>query len=630
MKKLLGGVRRIAQLQKGSLKRVLRVSDLFAIGFGDVGSSIYYALGVTALYAMGATPIALGLAGLVFVCTSLTYAELTSAFHESGGTASFARRVFNDFISFIAGWGLLFDYVITIAISAFAVAPYLGYFIPQFQGATPHATLFSIFLILVLLAINIFGVRQSTRMSLFLVMITIITQLSVIFIGLFWLLDLNTVLDHTRINVPNVNWSPTWPEFFKGTAMAMVAYTGIESIAQLGAEAKKPSKTVPRAVMITMAVLVLLYIGISFVALSAVSAHELGTTYVNDPIAGIVAHLPIGGKVLGAWVGLFAGVLLFVASNAGLVGASRLSFNMGEYYQLPRFFYRLHLHYRTPHFALAFFAAVAIIVILAAKGRMAFLADLYNFGAMLAFFFAHLSLLVLRFKRPELKRPFRVPLNIPWGKYSIPIPAVIGCLATMSVWFLVVITKPEGRYFGFAWMILGISMYLYYRRKQKIRALGSLEIHRVRLPRYTPVDFKHILVPIWKGTQMSTIQMACELANLHNAKITFVHIIEVPFSVTLDAFLPQRTLVSEAMLEKAEAIGREYNIGVAQFSIRARSLVDAILDLLHKSHYDLVVLGSMATQAQSRFGTIVEKILKKAPCRVWVCCGEQGEKLLPE
>ncbi|MFI5334093.1 MAG: amino acid permease [Chlamydiales bacterium] len=539
MKRILESIKSVTQIEKRKLRRVLNVSDLFAIGFGDLGSSIYYALGITALYALGATPIALGLAGLVFVCTALTYAELTSMFHESGGTASFARHVFNDLISFIAGWGLLFDYIITISISAFAVAPYLGFFFSGLEGNISLNIGVTIFLILLLMVINIFGVRQSTRMSFVLVTATIATQVLIIFIGFVWLLDLPGILDHLRINIPGAPLSPSWPEFWKGTAMAMVAYTGIESIAQLGAEAKTPAKTVPRAVLITMVVLVVMYLGIAITALSAISPHELGTTFVNDPIAGIVKHIPFGSEFLGAWVGVFAAFLLFTASNAGLIGASRLSFNMGEYYQLPRFFFSLHKRFRTPYVALTFFAIVSIAIVLASRGRMAFLADLYNFGAMLAFFFAHLSLIVMRIRKPGLARPFRVPLNIPFGKYSIPITAVVGCLATMSVWCLVVITKPEGRYFGFAWMTFGVCMYLYYRRKKQIAPMGQLEIQRIHLPHYQPLTIKKILVPTRGDGQTESVQVACELARLHNATLTGVHIIEVPASMPLDAALTQ-------------------------------------------------------------------------------------------
>ena len=128
-------VSNIPQIDKGTLKRVLGVFDLFAIGYGDLGSSIYYALGVTALFALGATPIAMILAGIVFICTALSYAEMSAAFHESGGSASYARHAFNDLVSFIAGWGLLLDYIVTIAISAFTVGPYLMTFFPALKQA---------------------------------------------------------------------------------------------------------------------------------------------------------------------------------------------------------------------------------------------------------------------------------------------------------------------------------------------------------------------------------------------------------------------------------------------------------------------------------------------------------------
>ncbi len=623
MRRILDQVRSITQIQRKGLRRVLGVSDLFAIGFGDLGSSIYYALGITALYALGATPISLALAGLVFICTALTYAELTSMFHESGGTASFARHVFNDLISFIAGWGLLFDYIVTIAISAFAIAPYLGFFFSGIKadGAT-HLGMTTM-LILLLLFINIFGVRQSTRMSFVLVAVTIATQVVIIFIGLAWLLDLPDILKHLRINIPGEPLSPSWPEFWKGTAMAMVAYTGIESIAQLSAEAKTPAKTVPRAVLITMVVLIAMYLGISITALSAISPKELGTTFVNDPIAGIVTHLPFGSQLLGAWVGIFAAFLLFTASNAGLIGASRLSFNMGEYYQLPRFFFLLHKRFRTPYVALTFFAIVSIGIVLASRGRMIFLADLYNFGAMLAFFFAHLSLIVMRIKKPDHVRPFRAPLNIPIGKYSIPLTAIVGCLATMCVWFLVVITKPEGRYTGFAWMVLGVGMYFYYRRKKKLAPMGQLEIKRIHLPNYKPIAVKRILVPTSGQGQTDSIQVACELARLHQAELTAVHVIEVPASMPLDAELIQRTAHAEALLKRTEAIVREFDLTVDIRVIRSRSTLDAILELVNKEKFDLIVLSAVKAHEKRSLGRLNERILKEVPCRVWICTGKK-------
>ncbi len=598
--------------------------DLFAIGYGDLGSSIYYALGITALYALGATPIALSLAGVVFICTALTYAEMTSVMHESGGSASFARHAFNDLISFIAGWGLLLDYIVTIAISAFAVGPYLAYFFADLNK-TPVQIVFSITLILLLYLMNVIGVRQSTRISLVLTIFTVVVQAVIIAIGVSTILDVSAIVDHLRINVPGVNWSPSWSDFSKGVAMAMVAYTGIESIAQLAAESKRPIKTVPRAVVLTMSVLLVIYLGISIVALSAVTPLDLGEKFLLNPIAAIVSKLPFGSLILSPVVAILAAVVLSVAANAGLMGASRLSFNMGEYYQLPRFFYTIHPRFRTPIVSLLFFSALAGVVILACGGRLDYLADLYNFGAMLAFFFAHLSLIAMRIKKPHMRRPFKAPLNISFGNYSLPLTAIVGAIATLSVWFLVVITKPQGRYLGFAWMTFGLIMYFRYRKQSKLQPTGHVAIEEIALRGYQPMKVKKILVPTRGGTQMEAVQMACEIAKLHKAKVTVLHVLEIPASLPLDIDSPQRMAVAEAVLKRAEAIAREFGVDISLEVDRSRSLSDTILEVAKTGKYDLIVLGSMRTIHEPKkkgLGAIVETIIRKAPCRVWICASK--------
>ena len=611
----------VVQMKRGTLKRVLGVFDLFAIGYGDLGASIYYALGVTAIYALGATPIALALAGLVFVCTALTYAEMTASVHDSGGSASFARLAFNDFISFIAGWGLLLDYIVTIAISAFAVGPYLGYFFGDL-ARTPVQIVFSSALILILFIMNVTGVKHSTRVSLILTTFTVLVQAVIIAIGLSTLLDIDHIAHHIRINVPNVDWSPSWADFSKGVAMAMVAYTGIESIAQLASEAQKPAKTIPRAVMLTMGVLLLLYIGISVVALSAVSPQDLGTKFLLNPVAAIVDALPFGSQILSPVIAILAAVVLAVAANSGLIGASRLSFNMGKYYQLPRFFYAIHPKFRTPIVSLAVYAIAAIFVVLASRGQMDFLADLYNFGAMLAFFFAHMSLIVLRIKQPKMKRPFRVPLNIPFGKYSIPIPAIVGAISTLSVWFLVVITKPAGRYLGFAWITFGLAMYFFNRKKNKLESMGRISIEEVKVHGFLPMKVKKILVPTRGGAHTETVQMACEIAKLHHATVTALQIIEVPASLPLDIALPHRMVVAEAVLKRAQAIASEFDVRIELEILRSRSHADTILEVATKGGFDLIILGAVKSPRDLKakgMGATAERVMRKAPCRVWIC-----------
>jgi APA family basic amino acid/polyamine antiporter len=612
---------RVVHLEKRSLKRVLGASELFAIGYGDVGSSIYYALGLTALYALGATPLALAIAGFVFICTSFTYAEMSTTFPEPGGSATFSRYAFNDLVSFIAGWGLLLDYIVTIAISAFAIPPYLKYLIP-FSNTTFMQTSMTIGIIAFLYLLNVIGMKHSGRFSLFMAMITILSQLVIILIAAFLLLNLPFVISHLRIGVAGVDWSPSLGEFLKGTAMAMVAYTGIESIAQLAAETHKPSVAIPRAIRWTAFSLVILYFLISVVGLSVISPQELGTTYIDDPIAGIVAKLPFGGKWLAPWFGLIAAIILLIASNAGLIGASRLTFSMGEYYQVPRLFYKMHNRFRTPYVSLGIFSLFAAIIVLLSRGKILFLADIYNFGAQIAFFFAHLSLLVLRIKKPNLPRPFKSPLNLSLGKNrSVPLTALIGVLATFAVWLVVIITKPEGRNLGFAWLALGIGMYLYYRKQNRIAPMGQLSIEKIKIPEYQPMHLKNILVTARILGDTEALQTACQLAKSFGAKLTAVHVIEIPPSLPMHAPMEKREEIGEAALKRAEAVSREYNLSIELKLVRARTIEGAILELVTHGGYDMVIVSARKEELREKdhFALELQKLLKTAPCRVLFC-----------
>ena len=607
----------IVQIEKEGLMRVLRVRDLFAVGYSDVGSSIYYALGITAFYALGATPLALALAGIAFFCTTLTYAEMSSALPEAGGSASFARHAFNDLVSFIAGWALLLDYIVTIAISAFTVGPYLAYFVPALKGTANVP--FSLIVLGVLLALNIFGIKESTRISLLLCLFDIATQLAIIVIGGLFLLNIPHVIEFMKIGVTGVDWSPTWPQFWKGVSMAMVAYIGIESISQLGGEARRPSQTVPRATLLTMVALFVMYFGISTIALSAMHPRVLATQYLQDPLAGIAASLPVGGRLLAPWVGILGATILFVAANAGLIGASRLTFAMGEYYQVPRIFYRLHPRFRTPYISLSFFAGLAALVILVSK-RLTFIADLYNFGAMLAFSLAHLSLLGLRVRQPNLARPFRIPFNITVGRAKLPVSAIVGLLATIGVWIDVVISKPAGRNLGFAWMAVGLMCYLAYRRKQRISATAHVEIERVKVPEFVTLTAKKILVPTLGGLYTENLQFACELAKSRGAAVTALYVIEVPSAMPLDTFLPDRLAEGDVALKRAQAIGREFEVAVTTQILQARSAGQAIIDLAKEKKFDVIVMGTAYRHGASAWlGSTTEYVVRNAPGRVLVC-----------
>lgn len=617
---------KIAQIDKGKMRRVLGVLDLFAIGYGDLGSSIYYALGITVFFALGAAPLALLLAGLVFVCTALTYAEMSSVIHEAGGSAAFARTTFNDLVSFIAGWGLLLDYIVTIAISAYAVAPYLAYFLPILKSVGPKI-IFTIILVFLLVLLNIRGSKHSTRLSLILTILTLLTQLVIIVIAGVMLVHFQEFFKHLKIGGADKMWSPSWGDFWRGVAMAMVAYTGIESMSQLSSEAKDPSKTVPKAIVIAMGTLLVAYVGIALVALSALTPQVLSTTYLEDPIAGIVSVLPVGSRILGPWVGILAAILLIVAANAGLIGASRLSFSMGEHFQLPRFFYRLHKKYRTPYVSLIVFALLASFIVVWSFGSLAFLADLYNFGAMLGFFCAHLSLIFHRIHFPDIERPFMIPLNIKFKNYRIPVTAIIGLIATFSVFVLIVITKPDGRLLGTGWVVMGLVLYFSYRSRYKISPVGQLGIQKISISDYKEIEIKKILLPTRGHLATDTVLIGCDLAKLFNAELTIIHIVDISYMLPINTPLLQRETYSESVLNRAQAIAIEKGIKADLRTIRARSVVKTIQDIAESENFDLLIIGA---RKPSALGPITEKILQTVNCRVWVCrsdAKDQTEKM---
>jgi APA family basic amino acid/polyamine antiporter len=431
-------------------------------------------------------------------------------------------------------------------------------------------------------------------------LLTVIMQLVIIGIGLFAIDDFSRFFSQIKINQPGINTSPSWTDFMKGVAMAMVAYTGIESIAQLGSETKRPVRAVPRAIMLTMVVLIFMYLGLSFVGFSLVNPYQFGHLYEAQPVVGIVSHLPVLRQFLVPCVGILAAMTLFVAANAGLIGASRLSFSMGEHYQLPRFLYKLHPRFKTPYTALIFFAVIACIVVALSKAKISHLADLYNFGAQIAFFSTQVALIVLRIKRPDLRRPFKVPFNVKIKGREIPILAVIGAISSFAVWMLIVITKPEGRYFGFTWILIGLVMYYAYRKKQKISPTTQVVIEKIKLSQFKTEPIRKILLPLRSQAQIELMTRAIDLAKQHKAEMLILHVIEVPFSLPLETPLPHRVEMAAPVLKMAEAIARDKEVSVELEIVRARSIEEAILDIARVRAPDLMILESTSEGGQGK------------------------------
>jgi basic amino acid/polyamine antiporter, APA family len=620
------------------LERVLGAPALFATVYGNVGSSIYYALGVTAAFALGLTPLVFVIAGLIFACTTLTYAEGTVRYPEAGGSSSFARHAFNELVSFGAAWAQMLNYVITISISAFFVPHYLSIFWEPLR-TNPWDIVVGALVIVLLVAINIVGVKESAGLNITLSVIDFSTQVLLVILGFALIFSPETLTE-------NVHWgiAPTWSAFALAIPIGMIAYTGIETVSNLAEEARDPVRNVPRSYLYTAVAVFAIYFTLPAIALSALPVERtadgdyetlLGLPpeeggYANDPILGVVQNLGIEQgwllDVLEIYVGALAATILFIATNAGVIGASRITYAMAGYRQLPETFRRLHPKLKTPWLSLVVFAGfVSILTLL--PGQVDFLGTMYSFGAMLSFTIAHVSLVVLRYRDRDAELAFRGRPNLRAFGVDWPLFALLGAVGTGLAWIVVVVQSPETRYAGLGWLGIGFAVYLLYRRwvvHEPLRATVKGP------PAFGPalaLEYRRLLVPVIPGQPSdAAMDVACRLAAERGSRIVALNILEVPLDQPLTQELPELERVANRELDEAAAIGDSYGVRVLTRLERARSAGPAVVAEAEARDTEIIVLGSprrRLTAAQAAvFGKTVDYVLKHAACRVLVTASE--------
>ncbi len=673
------------------LHRVLGVPALFSTAYGNVGSSIYYALGVVAASAMGATPIVFVLTGMLFITIAWSYAEATAALPEAGGSASFARRAFNELVSFGIGWGQMLVYTATVAISALFVPQYLGVFWP-ILGQWPYNAIGGIVTAIALVIINVIGLKEAARINTLLAILDLATQVLIMVIALILLLEPNILIEQIQWGI-----APTWKDFLYGLAIGTVAYTGIETVSNMAEEATNPGRDVPRAINMVIVVVLLVYIGMPLAGLSAMPVRsndvpldpqkpgwtlpvevepgepegtyhlkgdpeavvyvpvveldentavipaqqppesafvdvggyqvarlygtQLGSNYAGDPVLGMVRFLPesIGWvkNVLAIWVGILAATILVIATNAGLIGVSRLTYSFGLHHQMPPALGRLHARRMTPYVSIILFGLVACVLIF--PGRINLLVDLYVFGSMISFTAAHVSVIVLRIKEPNLPRPWRIPFNVRIRGYLLPVTSIIGGIGTFAVWIVIVWFQDYSRLIGFAWIIVGLIVYVVYRRSKGYSLTRS--VAKVVMPEsmQEDVDYNQILVPV-VGTRVSDMMMvlACQLAKEKKSSIDGVYVIEVPLNLPLDARLTQERAKAERIMNAAALIASQFKITFRPHIVAARQAGRAIVDQAVELRSEVIILGMARKRriADRIFGRTIDYVLDHAPCEV--------------
>ena len=602
------------------LERVLGTGALASTAYGNVGSSIYYALGLVAVFALGMTPAVFAIAGLIFLATAASYTEATTMFPEAGGSSSFARRAFNELWSAVTAWGQMLNYIITVAISA--------YFLPHYLGALweplltpPEDMLVAIGVVVVLAAINVRGVKEAATLNVVLAIVDFLTQVGLVVLGVILVLSPETL-------VANVDFgtSPTLASFLIAIPVGMVAFTGIDTVSNMAEEARDQGRTIPRAMRVVVVAVMTISLTLPAVALSAMPVEDGRTVlavppedggFSDNPIAGVVQNLGLGSFEPAAriYVGLLAATILFVATNAGLIGLSRLSYSMGQYRQLPERIRRLHPRFRTPYVAIIVFGLVACLSLL--PGRAEFLGTVYAFGAMLSFTVAHLAVIALRFKEPGLERPFRGPGNVRVRGFDVPLFAVVGAIGTGTAFVVVTVLNLETLIAGGLWLSIGMATYVVYRRRH---GLSLTETTKIVIPEPIvehEIEYESILVVFEDESYYAEdVATAIKLAARRRRGIHVLATITVPANVPLDAEMPEEEARARRTIGAARALGGRRVTGHWEKVRRGEAGRRIVAEAREIRARAIVMSPPPRRTGSSVFGRTLEYILAERPCRV--------------
>jgi APA family basic amino acid/polyamine antiporter len=627
------------------LRRSIGSPLVFSIVYTSLASAIYFSLGVIAGHALGLTPAVFLAAAVLFALTAFTYAEGASLHPERSGSTVFARYAFNELVSFIAGWAILLDYIILIAVTAFSATQYLRVFwSPLGHRGEALGLALAIIALVVLSNIRGFSWRRARRIGL-LVISDLALQALIVILGLVLFLHPETLLNSIHLGS-----APTWSDLIFALTIAAISFTSLESAAGLAGEVRLSRVELKRLVGSGIATVLVLYTGIALVAVMAFPVHgghtDLATRFANAPMVGIVSrmHPHWLAETLRYVVAALGSLTLVAAANSAMLGLSRLAYSLSTNRQIPSGLGRLHPQRSTPYVLIILAGIIAAGLVV--PEDLDFLIGIYAFGAMLAFTIAHLSICRLRFKEPDRDRPYRVPLGVKLRGGELPLPAVFGAVASAAGWIAVVVVHQPARYVGFAWMLVGIALYVVYRRADETsllrRVTVSPQVLRAEPRGERERDYGSILVPLF-GTDLDDdiVQTAARLvsgeptdeAAIDAATIEALWIFVIPMSLPLDARLPDAQIKhARQVLARAKAVGEEYTgVEVATATVRTRRAGFAIVDEARRRGVEAIVMGAEEPSRirggarlggrgplEAPVGEITRYVVNKAPSRVLV------------
>ncbi len=568
------------------LNRNLNFFSVFAMGFADVGADIFIALGVIAAYAAGLTPVAFVVGAILYVCTALAYAELGSAFPVAGGAATFARKAFGRFWSFVAGWGLILAYVLDIALFSIVGSFYLNQVL---HLEVNYVYLVGAMVILCLMILNMLGIAESALLNNILMVFSSFLIVVISILAYLLLFSPERLIAQMQAFAQESNWA----NFAYAVGLSSIAFIGIESITQAAEETKRPSHTIPAAIKVVIMLVVIFCLMISVLSVGSVGWQVLADNKENALVA-FASEIPTYGHLLVLITGITGFLVCVVSANSGIIGASRVMYSLSRNNLLPRVLSWTHPRFKTPWLTIFIFSAIAMPLLLI---KVDVLAGIYAFGALIAYILINLSFIALKNAKYDsmYRVPFVMHIHFRNWDYKLPLTGLIGFVACVFSLFAVVLPQAMTFAVGVTWLAAGIAIYYLNARSSKPLAQEDEALSVTEIDREEPT----ILIAFkLKPHERHIIDIAAELAKEYKCGVTILHVIETPMIMPIwEDLTEEMTIEKKREMETLEEWLKGTGIDVRIEFKAARDAVSGIIDYIDTHNVKVVILGELEGKA---------------------------------
>ena len=597
-----------------TLSRTLGLTDITMIGVGAmIGAGIFVLTGIAAGEAGPALVLAFLLNGIVTTFTALSYAELGSCFPEAGGGYLWVKEGLGGTQGFLAGWMSWFAHAVACSLYGLGFGRFaveiIGLFAPGIhENATLWTLIFMTLIVILFAFINFRGASETGLVG------NIVTIAKVIILGIFILFGLAAMIKRPDLNVFTESFMPHGISgVFIAMGLTFIAFEGYEIIAQSGEEVKDPKRNIPRAIFLSLIIVVIIYVLVAIVAIGAVTVPaSAGDIPVWDYLAQAkeVAIVRAAEQIMGGWGGiliLISGLASTMSAlNATIYSSSRVSFAMGRDHNLPAAFGRIHAKMKTPHYAVAISAV--LIIVMAMSLPIDEVAKAADVMFLLMFAQVNITLMTLRRRRPDLDRGFLVPF-FPW-------PAIIGIVTNMALAIFLAVETGRVGILTVVWLAVGMMLYWGYFRTREESEKPQEIVHEEAL---ATVNYS-VLVPVANVEQAAQLGMLGSLlAKAHGGEVLALNVVKVPPSLTLSdgrLFLKEGRPPLEKVIEQA----KELDVPVHTMIRLGRSISDAIMKTVAETSSDFLFFGWPGTSETSdrMFGSVIDYVVSNPPTNLGI------------